>query len=70
MFNGVLPCYVNSGRFAAQFRLTRSSRWRLAYIVLTRLDFGNSVLAGLPFYLVRRLQYVLNAAARLTYHLR
>jgi len=38
--------------------------------VLTRLDFGNSVLAGLPVYLVRRLQSVLNAAARLTYHLR
>jgi len=28
------------------------------------------VLAGLPVYLVRRLQSVLNAAARLTYHLR
>jgi len=39
-------------------------------LVLTRLDFGNRVLAGLPVYLVRRLQYVLNAAARLTYHLR
>ena len=39
-------------------------------LVLTRLDYGNSVLAGLPVYLVRRLQSVLNAAARLTYHLR
>jgi len=39
-------------------------------LVLTRLDFGNSVLAGLPVYLVCRLQSVLNAAARLTYHLR
>ena len=39
-------------------------------LVLTRLDFGNSVLAGLPVYLVRRLQSVLNVAARLTYHLR
>jgi len=39
-------------------------------LVLTRLDFGNSVLAGLPVYLGRRLQSVLNAAARLTYHLR
>jgi len=34
------------------------------------LDYGNSVLAGLPVYLVRRLQSVLNAAARLTYHFR
>ena len=36
--------------------------------MLTHLDY--SVLAGLPVYLVRRLQSVLNAAARLTYHLR
>jgi len=39
-------------------------------LVVTRLDFGNSVLVGLPVHLVRRLQSVLNAAARLTYHLR
>jgi len=39
-------------------------------LVLTRLDYGNSVLAGLPVYLVRQFQSVLNAAARLTYHLR
>ena len=39
-------------------------------LVLTRLDYGNIVLAGLPVYLVRRLQSVLNAAARSTYHLR
>jgi len=37
-------------------------------LVLTRLDYGNSLLAGLPVYLVRRLHSVLNAAARLTYH--
>jgi len=39
-------------------------------LVPTRLDYGNSVLAALPVYLVQRLQSVLNAAARLTYHLR
>jgi len=40
-------------------------------LVLTRLDYGNGVLAGLPLYLVRRASSVLlNAAARLTYHLR
>ena len=39
-------------------------------LVLTRLDYGNGVLAGLPVYLVRRLQSVLNAAGRWTYHLR
>ena len=39
-------------------------------LVLTRLDYGNSALAGLLVYLVRRLQSVLNAAVRLTYDLR
>ena len=39
-------------------------------LMLTCLDYSNSVLAGLPVYLVRRLQSVLNAAAWLTYHLR
>jgi len=38
----------------------------LVNLVLTRLDFGNSTLAGLLVYLVRRLQSVLNAAVRLT----
>jgi len=31
----------------------------------SRLDYGNAVLAGLPGYLQRRLQSVLNTAARL-----
>jgi len=40
-------------------------------LVLTRLDYGNWLpVAGLPVYLVRRLQSVLNAAARLIYHTR
>jgi len=34
-------------------------------LVLTRLDYGNSVVAGLPVYLNRRLQSVLDATARL-----
>ena len=38
--------------------------------VHSRLDYGNSVLVGLPAYLTRRLQSVLNAAARLIYRLR
>jgi len=36
-------------------------------LVLSRLDYGNAMLVGLPAYLVRRLQSVLNAAARLIY---
>ena len=33
-------------------------------LILTRLDYGNATLAGLPAYLVSRLQSVMNAAAR------
>jgi len=42
-------------------------------LVHSRLDYGNSVLVGIPVYLMRRLQSVLNAAARrarLIFHLR
>jgi len=41
-------------------------------LVLTRLDYGNAVLVGLPAYLagLQRLQSVLNAAARVIFHLR
>ena len=31
-------------------------------LIHSRLDYGNSVLVGLPAYLIRRLQSVLNAA--------
>jgi len=36
----------------------------------TVLDYANGVLVGLPAYLIRQLQSVLNAAARLIYRLR
>ena len=39
-------------------------------LVHSCLDYGNSTLAGIPAYLTRRLQSVLNAAARLIYQLR
>jgi hypothetical protein len=39
-------------------------------LVHSRLDYGNSVLVGIPAYLACRLQSVLNAAARLIYNLR
>jgi len=39
-------------------------------LVLSRSDCGNSVLVGLPIHLVRRLQSVQNAAARLICRLR
>jgi len=39
-------------------------------LVLSRLDFGNSVLVGIPTCLLCRLQSVMNAGARLIFHLR
>jgi len=39
-------------------------------LVLSRLDYCNSVLVGLPAYLVRRLQLVLNASAQMICQLR
>jgi len=39
-------------------------------LVNTRLDYGNGPLIGLPVYLTRRLQSVLNAATRLIFNLR
>jgi len=38
-------------------------------LVHSRPDYANSVLVGLPAYLLRQLQSVLNAAARLVYRL-
>ena len=37
----------------------------IVLLVLSRLDYENAALAGLPAYLFRRLQSVMNAAARL-----
>jgi len=39
-------------------------------LVLSRLDFGNSVLVGIPACLLCRLQSVMNAGARLIFQLR
>jgi len=39
-------------------------------LVLSRLDYGKSVLVGIQAYLLRRLQSALNAAARLIFHLK
>ena len=42
----------------------------VAALVQCRLDYGNGTLVGLPAYLVRRLQSVRNADARLVFRLR
>jgi len=36
-------------------------------LVLTRLDYGNANLASIPLYLFKRLQSVINSAARLVF---
>jgi len=36
-------------------------------LVLTRLDHGNATLAGIPLYLLKRLQSVMNSAARVVF---
>jgi len=54
-----------------QFRGIRRSISRIVFqslvscLVLPRLDYCNSILAGIPLHLVWRLQSVMNAAARL-----
>jgi hypothetical protein len=66
-----------SGCFGAlrQLRQIRSSVLTATFqslvvaLVLSRLDYGNGVLVGLPAHLVRRLQSVQNAAARLIHNL-
>jgi len=39
-------------------------------LVLSRLEYGNGILIGLTIYLVRRLQSVLDASARMIFRLR
>jgi len=67
------------GRLSRQITVTHTHtrkvtddclRLLVVSLVHTRLDYGNFVLVGLPAYLQRRLQSVLNAWARLVYHLR
>lgn len=50
--------FLATGHFSAGFK-------EVVVLVLSRLDYSNGVLIGLPVYLVRRLQSVLNAAARM-----
>ena len=43
-----------------------SSRWyQLSSLVFSGLDYGNATLAGIPLYRLKRLQSVMNYAARL-----
>ena len=49
--------------------MRRVDHRQLVSLVRSTLDYGNFVLVGLPAYLQRRLQSVLNAAARLVFRL-
>jgi len=59
-----LRCFVSSARSVAMCQQTRSRRW---WSLCIGLVYGNAVLTGLPVYLSRRLQSVLNAAAGLIF---
>jgi len=50
--------------------LTSTSQELVVALVHSRLDYGNGVLVGIPAHLMRRLQSVLNAAARLIFNLK
>ena len=45
-------------------------KYLIVSLVLSRLDYGNATLSGLPDYQYRRLQSVINAAARSIFRLR
>jgi len=42
--------------------------WLVVSLVMSRLDYENSTLAGLPVYLLNQLQAVMNAGARLVFN--
>jgi len=65
-------CHAASLHFASFVNMsptTASVPWWCHSLVYSRLDYSNFVLVGLPVYLQRHLQSVLNAAARLVFRL-
>ncbi len=71
-------CMVVSRGFAALRQLRQLRRYvsdecfksLVVTLIHSRLDYGSFILVGLPAYRQRILQSVLNAAARMIYHLR
>jgi hypothetical protein len=59
-------CFAILRQLRSLRRSISSSVYRtlIVSLILTKLDYGNATLAGLPAYLVSRLQSVMNAAAR------
>ena len=65
--------YINGFLSSSQIRAIRRSLTRpvllslIISLVMSRLDYGNAMLAGSPSYMFDKLQSVLNAAARLIF---
>jgi len=68
----VSRCFDALRRLRQIRRAVPTATFQILVLVLVHslLDYGNAVLVCIPAYLVRRLQSVVNAAARLIYHLR
>ena len=67
----VSPRCVSCVKSATRCRQPHSRCWwSLWFTPDWTIEYGNSVLVGLPAYLLRHIQSVLNAAARLVYHLK
>ena len=62
----VASCFVVLRQLRSIRRSVPSSVYQTLVVarVLTRLDYGNATLAGIPAALINRLQLVLNSAAR------
>jgi hypothetical protein len=64
--NTVSKCLAMLSQLRSIRRSVPASAYQtlIVSLVLTKLDYGNAVLSGLPEHLIRRLQSVMNAAAR------
>ena len=69
-YYGALMPYIRQLRQIRRSVPTATLQMLVVRLVLSRLDFGNSVLVGIPAYLLRCLQSVMNAGARLIFQLR
>ena len=56
--------FITSGTLVAYRPCIDSTKTLVHVLVMSRLDHCNSLLYGLPDYLIQRLQYVMNAAAK------
>ena len=62
----LLP-YIRQLRQLRRYATDNCFRSLVVSLVHSRLDYGNFIFVGLPVYLQRRLQAVLNAAAQLVW---